>query len=149
MRMVIHRSALAMLALMGACGISATVADSPPSPAATPAAADATSAAAPAASQPAATPATQNAAATATASAKPADTAKATESAQEKALLDAGYKPEMQHGQKVWCRREANTGSRVSGKWVCGAADQIAVVGSQTRQDISDSQKKLNTYPTH
>jgi hypothetical protein len=150
MRMAIHRRAVVMLALMGACGVTAAVADSPPSPAATPATADATSATAPtlAVSPPATPPAAQNA--TATASAKSADSAaKETEAAQEKALLNAGYRPEMQHGQKVWCRREGETGSRIGEKRVCGTADQLDAVGRQTRQDISDSQKKLNTYPTH
>ena len=137
-----------MLALMGACGVSAAVADSPPSPAAAPAAADATSAVAPAASQPATAPATQNAAAAATASAKPTDSAAhAAEAAQEKALLNAGYRPEMQHGQKVWCRREEVLGSRTEGRRVCGTADQIEGVARQTQQDISDFQRKLNTYP--
>jgi hypothetical protein len=98
-------------------------------------------------SQPATPPATQNAAATA--SAKPTESAaNATEAAQEKALLDAGYRPEMQHGQKLWCRREGETGSRIRERKVCGTADQIDLIGRQTRQDISDSQKKLNTYPT-
>jgi hypothetical protein len=92
--------------------------------------------------------ATQNAAATPTATAKPTGNApNATEAAQEKLLLDAGYRPEMQHGKKVWCRREGETGSRVSGKWVCGAADQLTNVGRQTQQDVSEAEKKLNTYP--
>jgi hypothetical protein len=92
--------------------------------------------------------ATQNAAATATTTAKATQSsANASEVAQEKALLNAGYRPEMQHGEKVWCRREGETGSRTAGKRVCGTADQLDMVGRQTRQDVSDSQKKLNTYP--
>ena len=142
-----NRSVVAVLALMSACGISAAVADSPPTPGAIPAtAAPATPVTAP---TPAVSPpATQDAAATATATAKPTESAaKATEAAQEKLLLDAGWRPEMQHGQKVWCRREEVHGSRIEGRRVCGTADQINLVGRRTEQDIGEAQKKLNTYP--
>jgi hypothetical protein len=45
--------------------------------------------------------------------------------AQMKAFRQAGYKPEVHNGQTIFCRREAQLGTRFESK-VCGTATDIA-----------------------
>ena len=101
------RLVVGLLAFAGAVNLA--LADDPP---ATPA----SSAAAPAASAPA-TAATAAAAATkASAAIDPA----------EKRLMSLGYRPQMSHGQKIFCKREPVLGSRTEVNLHCGTAAELA-----------------------
>jgi hypothetical protein len=129
MRLAKNRSSAALLGLLGACGISAALADPPASPAAT----------APAATQASATTSTPVASANAaSAAAKPDANADA---GAEKQLLASGYKPEMRNGTKVWCRREGELGSRLGGQKVCGTPQELKVVVRENQELVEKIQK--------
>ncbi len=141
MRLVKDGTCLALLALLGAGDVSTSLADAPASPEATPSAtapAAPPTTSAPAVSPPAAAAAAPNAASTATAASDAAT------SAQEKRLRSAGYKPEMQNGQKVWCRREGELGSRLGGQKVCGTADELKLTVDQSQEAVRQTQKLYN-----
>lgn len=121
----IMRLVVCVLACVGAGGMSLALADPPATPTASPAT-----------QAPAATPATpaQPAAAASTPSA-PAKAAKdpdsvvvqsaAEESNLEKHFLAEGYKVEMHHGEKYFCRREEELGSRLGGQKTCSTVQQL------------------------
>jgi hypothetical protein len=88
--------------------------------------------AAPAAAAAAATPATP---AVQAAAAKPADI-----DPFEKHLMAEGYRPEMQNGDKVYCRKEVPLGTRVGGVKSCGTAEQIKLREDQTKQGVDKAQ---------
>jgi hypothetical protein len=142
MRVVKNGSGVALLGLLGICGISVALADPPASPSTTAPAATPASAAT-------STPvASANAAA---AGAKPATNA-ATDAAaaaasEERSLLAAGYKPEMRNGTKVWCRREAELGSRLGGQKVCGTPAELKLVVQQNK-DLVEQIQKTQHNPT-
>jgi hypothetical protein len=80
----------------------------------------------------AATSATSSASVTSSAPVAPAASVKAeaasnsdVTAAQLKAFRQAGYKPEVHNGQTIFCRREAQLGTRFESK-VCGTAADIA-----------------------
>lgn len=75
---------------------------------------------------PAATPAATAAAAGSAANSAKADAAPKSDvtEAQTKALRSAGYKPEVSKGQTLYCRREAQIGTRFESK-VCGTYEEI------------------------
>lgn len=94
-------------------------------------------------------PAAATAATSATASATPTpaaapavDAAKPDVNIDDKALLAAGYKPEMKDGQKVWCRHEKQTtGSRVArDKETCSSAEIIKEQLKNAREMTERSQ---------
>lgn len=58
----------------------------------------------------------------------------------EKHLLAEGYHPEMQNGQKVYCRKETTLGSRLGGQKSCGTADQIKLREDQTKESVTKAQ---------
>lgn len=134
MRLVKNRSSVALLGLLGVCGISAALADPPASPSTTaPAAAPASAAA----STPAAS---ANAASAAKPDANAAAQASATAS-EEKRLLAEGYKPEMRNGTKVWCRREGELGSRLGGQKVCGTPQELHMVVRENQEVVEKIQR--------
>ena len=109
-----------LLACVGLVAASCALADSPPAAAAdvTPAVAPSTPAA-PAAAAPAATPAAATtpaaAPASAAASAKPAtESAGEVSERLEKHFKHEGYSVQTRNGEKVFCRSEASTGTRIS-----------------------------------
>ncbi len=140
MRFAKDGAGVAMLALLGAGGLSTSLADTPASPEATPSATAPAppTTTAPAVSPPAAAAAAPNAASTATAASE------AAMAAQEKRLRSAGYKPEMQNGQKVWCRREGELGSRLGGQKVCGTPDELKLTVDQSQDAVRQTQKLYN-----
>jgi hypothetical protein len=118
---------VAALAAVGAGAMSLALAD----PSATTPATEAAPVTAPSPSAPA-TPATPSSAAkAATPEVDPL----------EKHLLAEGYHPEMQNGQKVYCRKEATLGSRLGGQRSCGTADQIKLREDQTKESVNKAQR--------
>jgi hypothetical protein len=77
------------------------------------------------------------------ATAPAADAAKPSVSMDDDTLRAAGYKPQMKDGQKVWCRKEAQTtGTRLSrDKETCNNADVIKEQLKSARETTERSQK--------
>lgn len=59
----------------------------------------------------------------------------------EKHLMASGYHPEMQNGEKVYCRKETPLGSRVGGVKNCGTAEQLKLREDQTKQGVGQAQR--------
>ncbi|HET7758114.1 MAG TPA: hypothetical protein VFK87_12735 [Steroidobacteraceae bacterium] len=55
---------------------------------------------------------------------------------EEKHLLAEGYRVEIRHGQKMFCRREEVLGSRVEGQKFCGTAEQLKATESQAKEAV-------------
>lgn len=124
MRIATDRPVVVIMALLGAGGMSVALGD-PPAAADTPpsSAAPVTSATSTAAVT---APAAADANASAAASAKTASAAQtaADDEALEKRLTNSGYKSKMRNGQKVWCKRQDELGSRLGAQEVCATPDE-------------------------
>jgi hypothetical protein len=59
----------------------------------------------------------------------------------EKHLIAEGYRPEMQNGDKVYCRKETPLGSRLGGVKSCGTAEQLKLREDQTKQGVDQAQR--------
>jgi hypothetical protein len=135
------RFVVGVLACIGVGGLSLVLADPPvtlPGPASAPApAASPTVPASPVAAAPAEAPAppTTTAAAAARAPGPAID-------AEEKRLLAAGYKVELRHGEKVYCRREEILGSRLGAVKNCGTAAELRTTVQETRDRIEQVQRQ-------
>ena len=116
------RLILGALACVGIGGLSVALADAPTSSATSP----------PAAAAPTATAATSTASVTASTD-KPAapDT-----SVDEKHFLAEGYKLEMRHGEKYFCRSEEVFGSRLGSGKVCSTAQQLTETERDARATV-------------
>lgn len=139
------RLVVCVLACVGVSGMSLALADPPatspapsasaPAPAATPAQPAATPA------QPAATPsAPPEAAKTASVviqSTPEVDTL-------EKHFLSEGYKIEMHHGEKYFCRREEQLGTRLGGQKVCGTVQELQANERQAQASVDRSSMQQN-----
>jgi hypothetical protein len=145
MRIVMNRFIAAMLALLAACGLSVALADPPAAPTATsPAAAtSASEATATTSAQPAAATPNSAVADGATPAQAPAPAAE-TDVALEKRLTNSGYKPRTRNGTKVWCKREAELGSRLGGQEVCGTPDELRMNAQQHQDAVRSVQKLYN-----
>lgn len=124
------RIAVGLLACLGASIANLAFADDPPAvPAPGPAAVSAPATATTAPSTPAsAVAATQPAS---PAKPMPAVVVTADLDSKEKHFLAEGYKVEMHHGQKLYCRREEVLGSRLGAQKNCSTVEQL----EQTEQD--------------
>jgi len=144
MRIVCNRSIAAMLTLLGAGLLPVALADPPADPGVT---APAAATAAPAATSTSSSPAAA-ASSTAVASSSPAPTAAASvgesDAALEKRLTNSGYKSRMRNGQKVWCKREGELGSRLGGQEVCGTPDELRLNVQQQQDNVRSVQKLYN-----
>jgi hypothetical protein len=145
---------------MAVGGISLALADpsttaSPPSPPSAPSAPSAPAAAAPAPQAAPATPAastTPAPAAHAASAAAPAQDNKPAVIVQgtpefdtvQKHFLAEGYKLEMRNGEKVFCRREEQLGSRLDGQKVCSTALQLMVTERQAQASVDKSMMQQN-----
>jgi hypothetical protein len=127
------------MACVAVGGLSVALADPPAPAASTPAAA---TQAAPAASSnaPAATPAAAPAAASPTA----AVTVTAQDDMMEKHFLSEGYKIEMHHGEKYFCRREEELGSRLGGQKYCSSVQQLAATEKEAQHSVDKSMMQQN-----
>jgi hypothetical protein len=132
MRRFVHRSSVALLALLGSC---VALADPPQSSSAP----EATAASAPAAPAPAS--AQSPAASTAASPAATAAANSAAEDTEAKRLLADGYKPEMRNGTKVWCRREGELGSRLGHQKHCGTAEELKMTVHDNQEMVEHVQK--------
>jgi hypothetical protein len=121
-----------VLACVGAGGMALALADPPATPA-------------PAAS--AASPSTQSAASVAApAASAPAPTAQAPtstvnveaerEQQEEKHFLAEGYKLEMHNGEKMFCRREEQMGTRLGAQKFCSTAQQLEVTEREAKAAV-------------
>ena len=86
----------------------------------------------------AATPASSASSAQTASASKPAASADATDEATDKRLRSQGYKPEVRNGTKIYCRKEAELGSRFESK-ICGTAEQL----SNANKDSQDALDKV------
>jgi hypothetical protein len=62
----------------------------------------------------------------------------------EKRLTNSGYKPRTRNGTKVWCKREAELGSRLGGQEVCGTPDELRMSAQQHQDAVRSVQKLYN-----
>jgi hypothetical protein len=136
------RFVVGALAGMALGGISLALADpsptaSPPSPPSAPSAPSAPAATA----APAATPAP------ATPQAAPAAAATPAIDPEERRLLAAGYRMQMRHGEKVFCRREEVLGSRLEGKMNCSTAQQLKSTQEQAQEAAQRLQRQNLGHP--
>ena len=150
------RLAVCVLACVAASAMTPALADPEANaPSATPAAS-----AAPAA--PAAAPAATPAAATTPVAAHPAaSTAPAAgehpaveiDAAQmdqlEKHFVSEGYKVEMHNGEKIYCRREAPMGSRISSGQHCGTVAELASTTQEGREGLERTQRNTVSPMPH
>jgi hypothetical protein len=163
------RLVIGILACVGACAIA--LADTPPPTPTQPAASGVTTAPSPAAvatpapvavATPApaagATPAPAAVATPAPAAGATPPTASATGASheataaiepREKRLRLKGYRLEMRHGEKMYCRSEEVLGSRVAGRKVCGTVEELEnrehlsqeMIGNVQRQQLNPTGK--------
>jgi hypothetical protein len=150
--MMIMRFVVGVWLCLGAGGISVALADPvtpPTTPAATAAPAPSTepkeaalAPAAPAAEAKATTPAADAKSATPAADAKQTVLVqgKAEEDALEKRFLAEGYKMEMHNGEKVFCRREEQLGSRLGDHKICGTAEQLNFTEQEAKAAVQRGQ---------
>jgi len=121
-------------------GASVALADPPATPAAPPAAQ------APAATT-ATPPATPNAPATPAKDASSSNVViQSTPEVEvlEKHFLAEGYKMEMHHGEKYFCRREEELGTRLGGQKVCGTAQQLQATEREAQAAYQRGQSQQN-----
>ena len=130
------RFAVRVLACVSAGAISLALADpSTTAPDSTTARAAATTPAATATTPGAQASPASAAAATATAPVKPAV------DPEERRLIGMGYKPEMRHGEKVFCRREEELGTRLGGVKHCGTIAQLKAEHAELRESVEKAQR--------
>ena len=67
-------------------------------------------------------------------------------SAAEQRLINLGYKPQMRNGEKIYCRREAALGSRISAGQHCGTVTDLATA-TQDGKDYLDKTQRTQTNP--
>jgi len=94
------------------------------------------------------------AAPTAAAPAAATDTTVA-QAAAEKAELDKdtqhfialGYRPEMRHGEQLYCKKEAALGSRLAVQKTCGTILELKTMERRTRADLEQAQQRQTNSP--
>ena len=139
-----------VLACIGVGAISMALADpSADAPAAaTPSSRPAASApATPAAPAAAATPAPAATTAAATTAAAAAAPAASPDEQLEKHFVSEGYKVQMRGGQKQYCRKEAQLGSRLGSEVNCSSLQQLKATEDQTQSALQHQQHSY-TKPT-
>lgn len=67
-------------------------------------------------------------------------------SADEQRLLNQGYRPQMRNGEKIYCRREAELGSRISSVQHCGTVTQLKTA-TQDGRDYTDKAQRTQNNP--
>ena len=130
------RIVVGMLACAGAMNLA--VADDPPT-------APASSATAAAASAPAASSSTATATAPAQAT---AEAAKAAVDRDVQHFTQEGFRPEMRHGQELYCRRETALGSRLTPLKTCGTIEELKAMERRTKNDVEQAQQRQSTGPS-
>ena len=59
----------------------------------------------------------------------------------EKQLINMGFKPRMVNGQKMFCKREMELGSRGEGTTHCGTVDQLSSEFQLSREAVDQTQR--------
>ena len=59
----------------------------------------------------------------------------------EKQLINMGFKPRMVKGQKLFCKREMELGSRVEGTTHCGTVDKLSSEFQLSREAVDQTQR--------
>jgi hypothetical protein len=146
------RLAVSVLTCFALSAMTAALADpattDPSAAAKAPAAAPST--AAPAATATPATPAAPATAAHPAASAAPAADVQveaAQLDQQEKHFLSEGYKIEMHNGEKYYCRREEQMGSRLGGSKQCSTAQQLAFTEKDAQRQTEHAMHNQSVSP--
>ncbi|MBV9317904.1 MAG: hypothetical protein JOZ34_10630 [Gammaproteobacteria bacterium] len=67
----------------------------------------------------------------------------------ESHLIDLGYKPQMRNGEKIYCRREAPMGSRISSGQHCGTVAELATTTQEGRQGLERTQRNTVSPMPH
>jgi len=65
----------------------------------------------------------------------------------EKRLISEGYKPEIRNGEKVYCRRDDELGSRLGSQKRCATAQQWKI-SQQVSRDQTDAIQRTQVNPT-
>ncbi len=73
--------------------------------------------------------------------ASPPAAAKADVDPDEKRILGQGYEPEMHNGEKVFCRREEELGTRLGGVKHCGTIAQLKAEHAELRESVEKAQR--------
>ncbi|HYL03300.1 MAG TPA: hypothetical protein VEU54_07750 [Steroidobacteraceae bacterium] len=70
---------------------------------------------------------------------------------EEQSLMAQGYKPEIRHGKRVFCRRETALGSRLDVVKVCGTVEELKEIALNSKDVARDVQRsQLNPeQPLH
>ncbi len=63
-------------------------------------------------------------------------------------FLAEGYKMQMRNGQKVFCRREEQLGSRLGGAMTCNSAEELKQIETQAHATVERAQNQQSTGPT-
>ena len=136
------RSVSAVLACVAVGGLSVAVADPPAPAASTPSAttqgAPATPTNPPAATAAAATPVMAHVTITGT------PQVNAQSDFMEKHFLAEGYKIEMHHGEKYFCRKEEELGSRLGGQKYCSTVEQLKATEQEAKASVDRSMMQQN-----
>jgi len=65
-------------------------------------------------------------------------------SAQEQRLLSQGYKPHMRDGEKIYCRRESELGSRISTVQHCGSVAELTTTTQDGKDYLRTQRTQIN-----
>ncbi len=68
-------------------------------------------------------------------------------SADEQRLINLGYKPQMRNGEKIYCRREAALGSRISAAQRCGTVTELAASSQEGKDYLEKTQRTQSVNP--
>jgi hypothetical protein len=137
------RIAAGLLASLAAGAVTIALADPPTEAAAAPA-----QQAAPAAPATAATPAATSSSSVTITSTAPAP-AKPEIDKDTQHFLAEGYKPEMRHGEQVYCKKDAALGSRVNQVKTCGTLEQLKLQERAARENVSNMQRSQTGTSSH
>ncbi len=66
----------------------------------------------------------------------------------DKHFLAEGYKIQMSNGQKKFCRREDQLGSRLGGAMTCNSAEELKQIETQAHAAVQKAQYQQSTGPT-
>jgi hypothetical protein len=75
---------------------------------------------------------------------RPATPAAPDVSLDEKHFLAEGYKMEMRHGEKYFCRNEELLGTRLGREKVCSTAQQLKATEQQAQASVTKSMMQQN-----
>jgi len=67
----------------------------------------------------------------------------------DKHFLAEGYKMQMRNGQKMFCRREEQLGSRLGGALTCNTAEELTQIEAQAKDTIERALHQVGPYKTN